>query len=99
MKALLEEIDNLGLIIHRITQTKGIMLLTDAEIEEMVSLAKQCQIELILAIGPRATYDTSAQYSLRKVNAWVRLRGQEQIVPAIEDVKRAISLGCFLFAL
>lgn len=100
MKALLEEIDNLGLIIHRITQTKGIMLLTDAEIEEMVSLAKQCQIELILAIGPRATYDTSASVLTPEGQRMgLRLRGQEQIVRAIEDVKRAISLGCFSFLL
>ena len=32
MKTLLEELDRLGLYIHRVTQTKGIMFLTDEEI-------------------------------------------------------------------
>ena len=32
MKALLEEVDARNLVIHRVTQTKGIMLLTDNEI-------------------------------------------------------------------
>jgi hypothetical protein len=43
MKSLLEEIDGLNLTIHRVTQTKGIMLLTDNEIVEMVILVKQAQ--------------------------------------------------------
>src|SRR5690554_3589377 len=57
MKSLLDEVIEKKLVIHRITQTKGIMLLTDNEISEMVSLAKQGDVELVLSIGPRATYD------------------------------------------
>lgn len=95
MKTLLEELDLLGIYIHRITQTKGIMLLTDEQINEMVTLAAQWKVELILAIGPRATYDTSATVHTEEGQRMgLRLRGQEQIVRAIEDVKRAINLGC-----
>ena len=36
MKALLEAMDSYGLYLHRVTQTQGIMRLTDAEIEKMV---------------------------------------------------------------
>jgi hypothetical protein len=98
MNALLEEIDRIGLYIHRITQTKGIMLLTDHEIEGMVTLAKQWQVDLVLAVGPRATYDTSASvHTLEGQRMGYRLRGQEQIVRAIEDVKRAAFLGCRSF--
>ena len=60
MKALLEEINRLELTIHRVTQTKGIMMLADDEIIAMVDLAKKYKVELVLAIGPRATTDTSA---------------------------------------
>ena len=98
MNALLEEIDRIGFYIHRITQTKGIMLLTDHEIEEMVSLAEQWQVDLVLAIGPRATYDTSASvHTPEGQRMGYRLRGQEQIVRAVEDVKRAAILGCRSF--
>ncbi|MGF1586704.1 MAG: peptidase [Bacteroidales bacterium] len=100
MKALLESLDEYGIPIHRVTQTKGIMLLSDNDIIEMVSLAKQWQVDLILAIGPRATYDTSASMlTTEGQRMGLRLRGQEQIVRAIEDVKRALEFGCNSFLL
>ena len=100
MKALLEELTAYDIVIHRVTQTRGIMLLTDNEIIEMAELAKQWQVELVLAIGPRATYDTSASMlTVEGQRMGLRLRGQEQIIRAIEDVKRAIKLGCHSFLL
>lgn len=100
MNSLLEEINNLGLVIHRVTQTKGIMLLTDNEIIEMISLAKQGQVDLVLSVGPRATYDTSASVLTSEGQRMgLRLRGQEQIVRSIEDVKRAVAFGCKSFLL
>jgi hypothetical protein len=95
MRALLKEIDKRGLVLHRVTQTKGIMTLTDDEITEMVELAKQWQLELVLAVGPRATYDTGAMVRTSEgIRMGYRLRGQEQIIRAIEDVKRATEIGC-----
>jgi len=95
MRALLEDIDKRGLILHRVTQTKGIMTLADEEIKEMVELAKKWQVELVLAVGPRSTYDTGAMVRTPEgVRMGYRLRGQEQIVRAIEDVKRATEIGC-----
>ena len=38
MKALLEQLDEYGIQIHRVTQTKGIMFLTDDEILKMVEV-------------------------------------------------------------
>ncbi len=98
MKALLEEIERLGLVIHRVTQTKGIMLLSDDDIREMVSLAAAHRVELILAVGPRATYDTSASVNTPEGQRMgYRLRGQDQIVRAMEDIRRAVGLGCRSF--
>lgn len=98
MKALLEECARLGIRLHRVTQTKGIMLLGDDDIEKMVALAAEYEVELVLAIGPRATYDTSASVQTPEGQRMgYRLRGQEQIVRAIEDVKRAARLGCRSF--
>jgi len=98
MEALLEAMDKYGIHLHRVTQTKGIMMLTDNEIIEMVRLAKEAQTDLILAIGPRATTDTSASVNTPEgVRMGYRLRGQEQIVRAVEDVKRAVAFGCSSF--
>lgn len=98
MKTLLEELDNYGITIHRVTQTKGIMVLTDNEISQMVALADKWSVDLVLAIGPRAVYDTSASVHTEEGQRMgYRLRGQEQVVRAIEDVKRAARLGCRSF--
>jgi hypothetical protein len=98
MKTLLEELDAYNIPIHRVTQTKGIMALTDEEISKMVELAHTWKVNLILAIGPRATTDTSASvHTPEGQRMGYRLRGQEQIVRAAEDVKRACVLGCRSF--
>lgn len=98
MRALLEEIGKNGFHIHRVTQTKGIYTLTDDEISEMVDLSKIHCVQLVLAIGPRATTDTSASVlTAEGQRMGYRLRGQEQIVRAVEEVKRACSLGCTNF--
>lgn len=98
MKALLEAMDDYGIALHRVTQTQGIMRLTDNEIAQMVEYAHQWQTDLILAIGPRATTDTSASVNTPEgVRMGYRLRGQEQIIRAVEDVKRAARLGCRSF--
>lgn len=98
MEILLETMDQYGIYLHRVTQTKGIMMLTDNEIIKMVELAKAAQTDLILAVGPRATTDTSASVHTEEgVRMGYRLRGQEQIVRAVEDVKRAAAFGCRTF--
>ena len=98
MEALLEEVDRYEICIHRVTQTKGIMMLTDNEIMEMVRLADTAATDLILAIGPRATTDTSASVNTPEgIRMGYRLRGQEQVVRAVEDVKRAAAFGCRSF--
>ncbi|HZJ90445.1 MAG TPA: peptidase [Oscillospiraceae bacterium] len=98
LEALLEAAADYGLLLHRITQTKGIMLLTDQEIIRMADLAKEAGVELVLAVGPRAVTDTSASVNTPEgVRMGYRLRGQEQIVRAVEDVKRAAAFGCRSF--
>lgn len=94
MAALFEATDSYGVNIHRVTQTKGIMLLTDAEIEEMVSIGADEKVELFLSVGPRATYDTSASANTPEgARIGYRLRGYKNLCYGLEDVKRAVSLG------
>lgn len=94
MNTLLKESFRNNIFIHRVTQTKGIMMLTDEEIAEMVNLAKTYGCELFLSVGPRATYDTSATVHTKEGSRiGYRLRGYDNLVYAIEDVKRACRLG------
>ncbi len=90
MDALLKESVKSDIFIHRVTQTKGIMMLSDEEIKQMVDLAISYGCELFLAVGPRATYDTSATVHTKEGSRiGYRLRGYDNLVDAIEDVKRA----------
>lgn len=94
LKSLLEACEENKIFIHRATQTKGIMSLTDNEIEEMIQTSKDHKIELFLSVGPRATYDTSATAQTEEgKRIGYRLRGYKNLTYAIEDVKRATRLG------
>lgn len=94
MRALIDATDKYGVEVHRVTQTKGIMLLRDSEILEMAQIAKDAKMELFLSVGPRATYDTSASARTEEgKRIGYRLRGYENLFYAIEDVKRAVGLG------
>ncbi|MDR3222580.1 MAG: U32 family peptidase [Methanobrevibacter sp.] len=94
MSSLMDSIEEEDLMIHRVTQTKGIMLLSDDEINEMIDLAIENKLELFLSVGPRASYDTSATAQTKEGSRIAyRLRGYNNLVYGIEDVRRAISLG------
>jgi hypothetical protein len=94
MRAVIEEADRHGVTIQRISQGSGIMLLTDAEIAEMARLGRERGMEVSLFVGPRAAWDigaTASSQAGRVVAA--RVRGADQLVFAVEDVRRACALG------
>ena len=94
MRSLLERLDDDGIRIHRVTQTKGIMSLTDCDIEAMQGMAQEKRLDLVLAVGPRAVTDTSASVRTEEGQRMgYRLRGQEQVIRAVEDIRRASRLG------
>jgi hypothetical protein len=92
--AVLEEAARLCVPIHRISQGSGIMLLTDAEIREMVDQGAAAGAEVSLFVGPRAAWDVGAQIQAPSgKNLGARLRGMDQLIFAAEDVVRACALG------
>jgi Peptidase family U32 len=94
LKAVIEEAQRYKLTIHRISQGSGILLLTDDEIKEMLRIAKDQQMEVSLFVGPRATWDIGAQpLTPAGKNIGLGLRGMDQVVYAIEDIKRGCDLG------
>ena len=94
LKATLEEIDRLGLTIHRVSQGSGIMLQTDEEIKEMCELTAERGMELSLFVGPRGTWDISAApLTAAGKSQALRHEGADQLVYAMEDLKRGAALG------
>jgi hypothetical protein len=94
LQAVLDMADALGVTVHRISQGSGIMLLTDAEIREMVRIGAERQIEVSLFVGPRSGWDGSAQPLTPdgKIFAW-RHMGMDQLIYGYDDVERGVELG------
>lgn len=93
--ALLETSDKLGITINRVTETYGMFRHTRQELKEYCRLCHEYGAELLLSVGPRATYDTSATaLSPQGVRISYRLRGMEQLLRAVEDIRRGIDIGC-----
>ena len=94
LSTVISEADARNVPVHRVSQGSGIMLLTDDEIREMVLMGVRRNIEVNLFVGPRATFDIGAQaYAAAGKALGLSLRGSDQLVYAVEDVCRAVSLG------
>ncbi len=93
-RALLEAEEEYEVLIHRISQGSGVMLLTDEEIEEMARLGREEGMEVSLFVGPRAAWDIVASPLTAAGRALAaRAHGMEQLVYCLEDIKRACALG------
>ncbi|MCC6312819.1 MAG: U32 family peptidase [Thermomicrobiales bacterium] len=94
LRAVFEEADRLGVPVHRVSQGSGIMLLTDDELDEMREIAAPRGVEVSLFVGPRAGWDTGAMaYSPAGRVIGPKIRGMDQLVQAVEDVRRACAHG------
>ncbi|HEY8445686.1 MAG TPA: U32 family peptidase [Thermomicrobiales bacterium] len=94
LRMVFEAADEFGVPVHRVSQGSGVMLLTDAELDEMAALGRSRGVEVSLFVGPRAGWDTGAMaYSTAGRIVAPKIRGMEQIVQAVEDVKRACEHG------
>jgi hypothetical protein len=92
--ALLETAAKNGITINRVTETYGMFRHTREEIKEYCRLCHDYGAELLMSTGPRATYDTGATVlSPQGVRISYRLRGMEQVLRAVEDIKRGYELG------
>jgi hypothetical protein len=94
LAAIIEEAERYSLIVHRVSQGSGVMLLTDDEIREMARLAQAQGMEVSLFARPNAAWDTGAM-TVASAGKTVspRLRGQDQLVHCLEDIRRAAALG------
>ena len=96
LRAVYEAADALGVPVHRVSQGSGVLLLTDDELDEIAALAAERGIEVSLFVGPRAGWDTGAMaYSPAGRVVAPKVRGMDQMLQAVEDVKRACAHGIF----
>lgn len=94
MESVLAASRELGVPIHRVSQGSGVMLQTDDEIRRMLALGQEHGVEVCLFVGPRANWDVGIQAasSSGKVLG-SSLRGADQLVYGIEDVRHGVELG------
>ena len=94
LRGVIEAAREYGVTVHRVSQGSGILLLSDAEIREMATLGTENGIEVSLFVGPRGNWDISATpRTLDGGGQAYRHEGMDQVVYAVEDIKRACRLG------
>jgi len=92
--ALLETAAKNGITINRVTETYGMFRHTREEIKDYCKVCNEHGTELLMSVGPRATYDLGATvHTSQGVRISYRLRGVEQLLRAVEDIKRGYELG------
>jgi len=97
-EALLKTAEKNGIVINRITETYGMFRHTAAEIKEYCRVCHDHGVELMMSTGPRATYDTGATVQTTQgARIGYRLRGMEQVLRGVEDIKRGYDLGVRAF--
>jgi Peptidase family U32 len=94
LEAVLGEAERLDVRVHRVSQGSGVFMLSDAELDETAALAEAARAEVSLFARPNAGWDTSAQArSPAGASLAPAVRGGEQLVHALEDVRRAAEHG------
>jgi hypothetical protein len=93
-ETVLHQASHRGMRVHRVSQGSGIQLLTDEEIQRMVTLGRSHDVEVSLFTGPRASYDVGVQATTGSGRVIAgALRGADQLAYGLEDVLHACDLG------
>ena len=94
MAAALEEADRRGVVVHRVSQGSGAMLLSESELRQMAVMGADHGVEVNLFIGPREEFGVGGTIHASEGRAMAgHLRGLHQLRYAIEDVARAVGQG------
>ncbi len=94
LRAVVSEADELGVVVHRVSQGSGAMLLSVAELDEMARIGADRGLEVNLFIGPREEFGVGGAVHASDGRALSgHLRGLHQLRYALEDVYRAVERG------
>jgi hypothetical protein len=92
MRAVLEEADARGVPVRRVSQGSGVMMLTDAQLDEMAQLGAERGVEVSLFLGPRGAWDAGGQ-SLVTSAVGVVARGDAGVEACLAEVRRGLAHG------
>ena len=94
LEAVLDAARTHEIVVNRVSQGSGAMLLAESELGEMSSLAADAGVEVSLFVGPREGYGVGAHArSADGAGHAGQLRGLRGLSYAIEDVARAAEAG------
>lgn len=94
LEAVLTSAREHDLVVNRVSQGSGAMLLKEVELRDMAALGAESGLEVSLFIGPREAYGTGAHArSADGAAHGSQLRGMRQLAYAVEDVLRSVEAG------
>jgi len=83
-----------GIVVNRVSQGSGAMLVGESELREMAALGAETGMEVSLFVGPRESFGVGAHARSPEGAAHGgQLRGMRGLTYAIEDVARATEAG------
>lgn len=94
LKAVVEAASKNGIVVNRVSQGSGAMLMSEFELSEMAKIGADAGLEVSLFVGPREEWDIgNHSRSADGPTIAGRLRGFRQLRYAIDDVLRSIDQG------
>jgi hypothetical protein len=96
LEAVLEEAARHAVVVNRISQGSGAMLLTTAELRDMAEIGHDAGIEVCLFTGPRASWDIGVLPHVAGGHE-AAVRGSRQLGHAVADIIRATAVGIRAF--
>ncbi|TVT52441.1 hypothetical protein FNH05_13010 [Amycolatopsis rhizosphaerae] len=94
LDAVFTEADARGVMVHRVSQGSGGMLLTQGDLATIARLAHARSVEVSLFARPVAAWDTGAAPVASGGGVFAaQVRGTEQLVHVLEDIRRTTEAG------
>ena len=94
LRAVVAEATAHGIVVNRVSQGSGAMLLSRAELAEMARIGADNGIEVSLFVGPREEWGLGRAVNSPDGQMFAgRLRGTRQLKYAIDDIARASEQG------
>ncbi|WP_157546419.1 U32 family peptidase [Hamadaea tsunoensis] len=85
-----------GLPVTRFNETLGAMLLSDAEVLDMLALCRENGVGMVFALGPRPEYDRKAAFYRGGFGASQgrRINNNDALAQTAEEALRLTEMGC-----
>jgi hypothetical protein len=94
LEAVVEQAAREGIVVNRVSQGSGAMLLSDLELRELAAIGAASGIEVSLFVGPREGFDVGGHARSPDGAAHAgQVRGVRGLRYAAEDVARAVDAG------